>query len=448
MVSSRSAVINRLKGSDGDRRAVYRIINNKKWSMDEFVKPLYEECSRNASGFSHVLCVQDTTELNYDNIRGRIDAHDEDFGYGTHKDSLNSLFIHPSLVLNASNGLPLGFSSLKIWGRGNRPTRGTHERKSIPIQEKESFRWLDSALTTAEYLPSHVRKTMVGDRENDVYEVICGTLQCGCDFLIRSSSDRTTTSDNRKLSEIISQTPVACTYEFPLIGRKGRQNRTAIMELRFTKVILRAPGSALSKVSDELQVWCIHTKEKKESVPEGEEPIEWRLLTSHEVSTVSQAMECIGWYKLRWTIESLFRVVKSKGFSLDAAQIESGAAMKKLIGMAFVAAFRVMALKTAHEEQLEDIPARIIFTEEQLAIMRSLLPGLEPQSKKATKGMNPHKEGSLPWAAWIVAMLAGGWSGRLTDKNKPGYIKFLQGWEKLETIMWAIKEMKINVYKD
>lgn len=104
--------------------------------MDEFVKPLYEECSRNASGFSHVLCVQDTTELNYDNIRGRIDAHDEDFGYGTHKDSLNSLFIHPSLVLNASNGLPLGFSSLKIWGRGNRPTRGTHERKSIPIQEK------------------------------------------------------------------------------------------------------------------------------------------------------------------------------------------------------------------------------------------------------------------------------------------------------------------------
>ena len=448
MVSSRSAVINRLKGSDGDRRAVYRIINNKRWNMDEFVKPLYEDCSRNVSCFPHVLCVQDTTEFNYENIRGRIDPHDEDFGYGTHKSCLNSLFVHPSLVLDASSGLPLGFSSLKIWGRGNRSPRGTHERKNTPIREKESYRWLDSALTTVEHLPCHVRKTMVGDRENDVYEVMCGTLRCGCDFLIRSSSDRTTASGNRKLSEVIGQAPVACTYEFPLTGRKGRKNRMAIMELRFTEVTLLAPSSALSEVPGELKVWCIHTREKIASVPEGEEPIEWRLLTSHEVSTASQAMECIGWYRLRWTIESLFRVVKSKGFSLDAAQIESGAAMKKLIGMAFVAAFRVMALKTAHEERLEEIPARIVFTEEQLAVMKSILPGLEPKSKKATKGMNPHREGSLPWAAWIVAMLAGGWSGRITDKNKPGYIKFLQGWEKLETIMWAMEKMRINVYKD
>ena len=43
--------------------------------MDEFVKSLYAECGRNVSGCPHVLCIQDTTELNYDNIRGRIDAH-------------------------------------------------------------------------------------------------------------------------------------------------------------------------------------------------------------------------------------------------------------------------------------------------------------------------------------------------------------------------------------
>lgn len=448
MVSSGSAVINRLKGSDGDRRAVYRIINNKKWCMDEFIKSLYAECGRNVSGCSHVLCIQDTTELNYDNIRGRIDAHDEDFGYGTNKNSSNSLFVHPSLALDASNGLPLGFSSLRIWGRGNRSRRGTHERKSTLIQEKESYRWLESARNTSEHLPNHVRKTMVGDRENDVYEVMCGTLHCGCDFLIRSSSNRTTTLEKKKLSEIMEHTPVSCTYELPLIGHMGRKNRTAVMELRFTEVTLLAPSSALSEVPKELHVWCIHTKEKPKSVPEGEEPIEWRLLTSHKVTTPVQALQCIGWYKLRWTIESLFRVVKSKGFSLNAAQIESGAAMKKLIGMAFVAAFRVMALKTAHEEQLEDIPAHIVFTEAQIAVLKGILPGLEPKSPRSTKGRNPHREGSLPWAAWIIAMLAGGWSGRITDKNRPGYIKFMQGWERLETITWAVREMNRDVYKD
>lgn len=447
MTDSGCAVINRIKGSSASQKGFYRIIKNKKWNMDDFCESLYKECGRRAEGINHVLCVQDTTELNYGSNSGRIDAKDEFFGYGTGQGSQNCLFVHPTLVLDASNGLPIGYSSLKIWGRGNSEPGKKHARRRLPLTEKESYRWAESAKNTAQYISSDICKTMVGDRENDSYEVMCNTLNSGCEFLIRSSSNRTTVQDGKKLSEVMEELPILCTYELPLVGRKGRKNRTAIMELRYKKVTLLAPPSALSEVPSELKVWCIYTREKQESVPEGEPPVEWRLLTSHEVASETQALTCIEWYKLRWSVESLFRIVKSKGFALDEAQIETGEAMIKLIGMTFTAALQSMMLKTALEKEIEHIPAKIIFTDIQLMVMKAVLPKLEPKSPRYTKGHNPYPPNTLLWAAWIVARL-GGWKGRMTPSERPSYIVIHRGWEQLETMSWGAELALENVGKD
>ena len=72
-------------------------------------------------------------------------------------------------------------------------------------------------------------------------------------------------------------------------------------------------------------------KEKSSSTPVNESPIEWRLLTTHVVETVEQAIECIGWYRYRWLIEELFRVLKRKGFMIEDAQLETVSALQKLI---------------------------------------------------------------------------------------------------------------------
>lgn len=247
-------MINRLSASVSVKRVVYRIINNRNWNMEEFCKAIYEDCGRNAADVSHVLCVQDTTESNYGSHSGRIDSDDNCFGYGTRKEESNCLFAHPALVLDASNGLPLGFSSLKIWGRGNTAPGQKIDRRKRALQEKESYRWAESAENTAKYIPSGACKTMVGDRENDIYEVIWRTLESGCDFLIRSSSNRPTTSDGKRLSEIMEEHPLACTYELPIVGRQGRKNRIAMMELRFKEVTVMAPSSASPDSPRELKV--------------------------------------------------------------------------------------------------------------------------------------------------------------------------------------------------
>lgn len=415
--------------------------------MEEFCKSVYEDCGRRASGVSHVLCVQDTTEFNYGSHSGRIAPEDGHFGSGTYKKEKNCLFAHPTLVLDASNGVPIGFSSLKIWGRGNTPAGQKLARKKLPLSERESYRWAESAENTAKYIPSCVCKTIVGDRENDIYEVMCRTLDNGCEFLIRSSSDRQTTSGEKKLSEIMEESPLACTYKLPLIGRKGRKNRTATMELRFKAVLVKAPHTAPSDSPRELKVWCIYTREKPESVPEGESPVEWRLLTSHEVNDVTQALTCIEWYKMRWSVESLFRVVKSKGFALEESQVETGESMIKLIGMTFMAALNSMILKTALEKQAEHIPAEIVFSDIQLTVMKAVLPALEPKSERYTKGRNPYPADTLLWAAWIVAKL-GGWNGRMTINDRPSHLVIKRGWEQLEAMSWGAELALGNVYKD
>lgn len=318
MMQHGSSVINRFKDDYAARRGTYRVLNNTKWNMEDLLSPIYKSCGTNCGGTSHVLCLQDTTELNYDNIRGRIDDDDPDFSYGTGNGSNNCLFAHVSLVVDADKGLPLGYSYMKIWGRGNRTRRKPDERKRLTMELKESYRWAESAVSSSKAIPSCVRKTIVGDRESDTYEVMCRIVDSGCDFLIRSSSDRLTDVDGKRLSEVMSDKEPTCTYELPLDNRKGRKRRTARMALRFCKVHIQAPARCRDGLPEELEVWCVHAVERAESVPEGESPIEWRLLTSHSVITVTDAMHCISGIECAGSSRSCF--AQSKAKALMSAQ--------------------------------------------------------------------------------------------------------------------------------
>lgn len=390
-------MINRCCRNQAERVGAYRVLRNKQWTMEELIDRMRVDCANQCSNVEHVLCIQDTTEFDFGNLSGRIAADDPDFGDGTHKSQKHSIFAHPTLVVDAANLTPLGFSSVRVWNRERIPDRKKSSRRSkLSLKEKESYRWALSAEETAACLPKQVRKTLIGDRENDIYEVMRETVASGCDFLIRSTHDRIADpSGTNRLSQLLQDTDSCMTFDLPLPGRRGRKKRTARMQLRYLPVSIQDPSDA----SESLQVYCVHVSECPESVPEGETGVEWTLLASHRVETVEQALQCVEWYKCRWLIEELFRVVKSEGFDIESAQLESGESMKKLIVLVLLAALKCMGLKLAYDRREEALDAEVLFSKEQVAVLHILMRMLHAESPRSKDGRNPFRSGSLAWAS-------------------------------------------------
>ena len=450
MVEKNSSIINFCCERASERVAAYRLINNPRLVMEKMVGCLSGACARGCEGLSHVLCLQDTTEIVFSH-KGRLSLDDKDFGYGTSEKETYTIFGHPGLVVDSASRMPVGYGHIKIWNRDRTENRQKKQRRSmVKLEEKESYRWVETAEKTVASLPSGMRVTMVGDRENDVYSVMCKTLACGCDFLIRSVHDRPVDCDvegsSMGIKEYMQSQSVALTYDLELQGHKGRS--TAKMLLRFAKVTVHKNDKCLDDVPESLTCYCVYAVEDASTVPEGEEPVEWRLLTSHVVETVDDAVQCVEWYKCRWYIEETFRVCKSEGFRIESVQLESGAAIKKLIVLTLWAALRCVTLKRAYDEQDEAVPASRMFDEQEENLLDLEMERLHQKSPKALDGRNPFREHSLPWAAWIIARL-GGWSGYLSAHGRPGYITMKRGLDRfnqhLEIIAFARAR---DVYKE
>lgn len=424
-----SVVINRCCADHKERIGAYRLLNNDSWSVEDVVGAMSSACSESVKGKSHVLCIEDTSELNYDNVAGRLRADDPDFGPGTEDSMEYSIFLHPCLVVDEDSYAPLGFSHVDIWSRA-RDRSGIPDRHARPLEEKESYKWTKGAERTVASLPAEVSKTVVCDREGDTYETMARIKSCGCGFLIRSRFNRHS-SDGLPIWDKMLESPPACTYEM-VVKRKGEATRTALMELRWERFTVKCPRRGSGGCPETLAVTCVYTREVPGSTPGGVAPVEWKLFTSHEVGSIEDAMRIVRWYRLRWLIEEVFAVIKSRGMDVGDAQLESGKAMKKLIVLSLYAALTIMVAKMALDARNEDMPATIIFSEQQVLTLHAIMGYLHKRSPKAKDGRNPYAKESMPWAAWILARL-GGWSGYEKAHGKPGYKTLSKGLDKFFT---------------
>lgn len=450
MIQRNSSVINKSCDNMVEKIGAYRLINNPSWDAERSVRCLGEDCGRRIPEGRHVLCVQDTTEFNYIRKRERLSADDPDLGPLSKEKAGLGFFLHPCLVIDAEDHSPYGFSSVRIWNRSKeKGSKRSRKYQELPLEEKESYRWYETVRQTRQALPENVRKTFIGDRENDIYEVLSRIQAGGDDYLIRSVANRLT-EEGKRLEELMESLPVSRVYELEIKGRHGRKARTARMELRFSRVTVHKPVNSKADVPEKLDCYCLSAREQADSVPEGEEPIDWRILTSHEVTTACQALRCVGWYKCRWLIEELFRVQKSKGMGLEDAQLESGSGLKKLAVLSLYSSYRIMLLKSAYDECLEDFQASMLFTEKEIALFTILLRMIYKKSTKSTKLRNPFKERTLPWCGWILARLAG-WSGYESAHGRPGHITIRNGLEDFYqkfSLFEFWTDMNPDVYKE
>jgi hypothetical protein len=302
--------------------------------------------------------------------------------------------------------------------------RGT--QRSRPIEDKESYRWLEGAERAAQVCAAASRITIIADRESDIYEVFTRRPET-VDLVIRAAKDRNMGDKNPSLFAKVDALPAAATLPFSLPAKPGRAARETRLELRFTAVTLRPPKNGIyKKETKEAEVYLVDVCEI--AAPAGEAPLHWRLLTTHEVLDREQALAVIDLYRRRWAIEQLFRTLKTQGFDIEGLRIENATPLSNLVMAAFVAAVVVQQLVHARDGQTRQGPLRPItdaFEPKDRPLLEAFCKKLEG---KTAKQKNPHPKGSLAYASWVCARL-GGWTGYY---GKPGPIVMLEGWQQFQ----------------
>jgi DDE family transposase len=402
-----------------------RWLNNSKVTWSEIAEHCGDTLSGRVAGL-HVLAIQDTTELNYAAHAGRVR------GLGPSGNGVDpGLFVHPMLAIDAASRALLGLAGLQIW---TRQTPACVDYRRQPIEMKESYRWVQSAATAKRVLEAAAMVTVIGDRESDIYEEFDRIPDERTHLLTRACRDRALVGGGR-LFTIAETWPAQHQFELDLRARPGRPARTAKVELRFGQVTIKRPGSCSDpSASPQLTLRLIDVKEVDTSV---EEPIHWRLLTTHDATTVAQALQLVAWYRERWHIEQLFRTSKSQGLKLESSQVENVEALFKLAAIAMIAATKIMQLVLARAGTV-DRPATDVVAPEQLPVLEVLQASLEG---KTAKQKNPHLKHSIAWLAWIIARL-GGWTGYASERP-PGPITFHRGWDRFEQIAhgWRLRDV-------
>jgi hypothetical protein len=423
IVKQESVVIHRLSENQAQQRSFYRLLHNPHLETEQVVEFMRRDCLRQVEAGAHYLVIQDTTQPNFERNRGNIGDQGQ-LGVLGDNESLG-FFLHPSLVIQAAGGRCIGYSEVITWSReAAAPGKQARGYKSLPIEEKESYRWIKAASSSAALLERAGMVTHICDREGDIGELL---LRAGdgerAHLLVRSSSDRRLAGEAGKLSGLLAALPEAGRHTLSLRGdvRTGRQGRQAVLEVRHGKVRLQ-----LGKQAKELYV----VEAREVGAPAGQKPVYWRLLTTHPVESLPEALQVLEWYSLRWNIEQVFRLLKHKGLDVEALDIETGKGLVQLTLLALFAVSKIMLLHLASKQQ-EPVAVAGAFTEQELKCMEAVN---QKQQGRTAKQKNPYPPQSLQWCYWVLARL-GGWkphekqAGVITlHRGYMDFNKIFDGW--------------------
>jgi len=413
---SRKSTISKVANYFDEQKAYYRLLENTNFSEDLIKEKTFSKCNSNSKG-RHLLAINDTVDFNLDSHKGRVDI---DNGFGLSSNSTMGFKLHSSLILDAQSLFPIGFSSIKIWNRPeDTPLKNKRKYHSAKIEEKESIKWITAMDDTLKNITNADSITFVGDRESDIYDVLAKPRNSNTHYVIRSKADRNLAS-NMKLHTHLLNAPNKFDFELCIEGdiRKKTKSRTAKLNVKYENVTLTRPHSCNDKTLPKLtNVNVVEVSEQTNSKTK----VYWLLYTTHQVTTDQEALQIITWYKARWCIEQIHRLLKSEGLEIEKTQLEKADSIKKLIVLGLSATLIVMQLHLAHSKEIEE-DIGIGFDKEEQGFLQVLNTKLEGNTEKR---QNPYKQEELRWATWVIARL-GSWSGYKTQRP-PGVITLQKG---------------------
>ena len=395
-------------GGWAETAAAYRFFAQDKLEWTDVMEPHWQCSSERMRACDVVLCLDDTTELNFN---GQEIAGLGPLSY----EAQRGMYVHATYAVTPQRE-PLGVLNAWMWARKREDADG------VRCDVKESTRWIEGYERVAEQaadLPG-TRLVYIADRESDLSALMRRARDLGCpaDWLIRSRHNRALPG-NQRLWEQTTQAEPLGEIRFTLHARQGQKAREVHQQIWSRRIDLPDVADGVVSIS------CLVAREI--DAPAGVTPIEWRLLTNRDVPDLAGAAQLIDWYRARWEVEIFFHVLKN-GCRVEALQLSTIERIERALAMFMIVAWRIARLMRLGRT-CPDLDAGLLF---------------EPDEWKAAFILNkkapPDKPPRLNEVVRLVAML-GGFLARKGD-GEPGVKTIWRGMQRIVDFAAGIKYVR------
>jgi hypothetical protein len=408
-------------------KAAYRFFSNDRVSEEEILTGHFQSTrDRIAANGGPLLVLHDTTEFTFQRekthaigVTYRINSGRDKAGR-MRSHTVCGILMHSSLAVTME-GIPLGLAAVKFWTR--KKFKGTAALKKkinptrIPIEKKESIRWLENMKQATELLAEPGRCVHIGDRESDIFELFCTAHELGTHFLVRTCVDRLAGDGDHTIADEMDEVEAKGLHRIKVRDDNGDPD-DAVLEIQYRRIRI-LPPIGKQKRYPALTLTVIHAKERE--TPKNRKKIEWKLITDLPVGSRQEAVEKLEWYAMRWKIEVFHKILKS-GCRAEESKLRTAERLVNLISVFCILSWRVFWM-TMINRSAPEAPPSIALTEMEIELLDRLI---------NDRGKVPPRRKTIGTYLTKIARL-GGYLARATDPP-PGNMVMWRGLSRLTDI--------------
>ena len=358
-------------------KGAYRFLSNGRVTEADILAGHFQS-TRDRAGMEKgmIFVLHDTTEFTFQREASAAIGVTKSVNSGRDKagrvrsHTVCGILMHSSLVLT-TEGVPLGLAAVKVWTR--QKFKGTAALKKkinptrVPIERKESIRWLNNLAHSTGLLGDPGRCVHIGDRESDIYELFCLAHEVGTHFLLRTCVNRRAGDGDHTVADEMTQVAVKKRHRIGVRDNNGDPDH-AVLEIKYRKIRVLPPIGKWKRYSP-LELTVIHAEEA--ATPRNRKKISWKLITDLPIDSARAAVEKLEWYAMRWKIEVFHKILKS-GCKAEDSKLRTAQRLANLIAVFCIVSWRVFWM-TMLNRSVPGAPAELALTETEIHVLDHLL---------------------------------------------------------------------------